>query len=244
MSALVQTEYFFEQLADAGSLDDIYTAIDSHIRGHGFERFAYHVVRPPEGPRTPFYIASYPIDWSKHYIDSNYVNVDPIGPAASATVLPFEWARLRNDRRGARQRRVFFGEAGEFGLTDGVTIPLHGPGNCLATFNLAGCGDAQNFESLWKSARHSLHITALYSHEAIVGHVLASQNFSGFHLSPRERECLAWTSRGKTAWEVSEILSLSEDTVTTYIKSAARKLGVYSKTHAVVKAIILGLIVP
>ncbi|MBF0251225.1 MAG: helix-turn-helix transcriptional regulator, partial [Alphaproteobacteria bacterium] len=64
------------------------------------------------------------------------------------------------------------------------------------------------------------------------------------HLSQREQECLTWASQGKTAWETSEILMISENTVRDYIKSACKKLGVYSKNHAIVKAMLLGLIRP
>ena len=42
----------------------------------------------------------------------------------------------------------------------------------------------------------------------------------------------------------ARILSISQDTVVQYLKSAQRKFGVYKKTHAVVKAILLGLITP
>lgn len=63
-------------------------------------------------------------------------------------------------------------------------------------------------------------------------------------LSPREREALLWSARGKTAWETAQILSLSKRTVETHLASATKKLGAVSCTHAVVKALLQGLIVP
>src|SRR3546814_15572737 len=59
-------------------------------------------------------------------------------------------------------------------------------------------------------------------------------------LTDRERDCLLWTARGKTAWEVGQILTISEETVLFHLKNATRTIGVFSKHHAVVKAIVQG----
>jgi DNA-binding CsgD family transcriptional regulator len=63
-------------------------------------------------------------------------------------------------------------------------------------------------------------------------------------LSDREKACLSWTAAGKSSWEISRILSISENTVVFHIKNAMRKLGVTNRTLAAVKAIELGLIEP
>jgi DNA-binding CsgD family transcriptional regulator len=56
-------------------------------------------------------------------------------------------------------------------------------------------------------------------------------------LRSRELECLRWSSEGKTAWEISVLLSISERTVKKHIESAVRAMGCSGKTHAVAKAI-------
>ena len=63
-------------------------------------------------------------------------------------------------------------------------------------------------------------------------------------LSPREREVLLWTAKGKTGWEIAQILHLAERTVTFHIENAKIKLGAASRTQAVVTALSLGLIRP
>ena len=63
-------------------------------------------------------------------------------------------------------------------------------------------------------------------------------------LTTRERECLLWTSRGKTNWEVGEILSISSETVRFHLKNAMNKMGVYSQHHAAVRAIMRSMIFP
>ncbi len=60
-------------------------------------------------------------------------------------------------------------------------------------------------------------------------------------LTPRELECLIWSADGKTSWEISEILSVSERTVNAHLGRAIRKLGVVSRTQAVAAAMRRGL---
>jgi DNA-binding CsgD family transcriptional regulator len=61
-------------------------------------------------------------------------------------------------------------------------------------------------------------------------------------LTKRELDVLSWTSQGKTAWEVSVILGMSEKTVNFHIGNAMRKLGVSSKHQAVLKCVAAGLL--
>lgn len=51
-----------------------------------------------------------------------------------------------------------------------------------------------------------------------------------------------WTAEGKTSAEAGIILGLKERTVNHYIQSAMHKLGASNKTHAVAKAICIGLL--
>ncbi len=61
-------------------------------------------------------------------------------------------------------------------------------------------------------------------------------------LTPRELECLQWTMEGKTAWEVGEILAISERTAVLHAQNAMHKLGCSTKHQAVLKALRLGLL--
>jgi LuxR family quorum sensing-dependent transcriptional regulator len=61
-------------------------------------------------------------------------------------------------------------------------------------------------------------------------------------LSTREREVLQWAAEGKTEWEIGTILGLSEHTADKFIRSARSKLNAENRTHAVARAMRLGLI--
>lgn len=61
-------------------------------------------------------------------------------------------------------------------------------------------------------------------------------------LSPRERECLIWTSRGKSSSDIGAILDLSPRTVDSYLEKACGKLKVRTRIEAVATAVRLGLV--
>jgi LuxR family quorum sensing-dependent transcriptional regulator len=72
--------------------------------------------------------------------------------------------------------------------------------------------------------------------------VSAQPNKLDSPLTERERECLVWTSSGKTSVEIARILGLSEHTVNHYLNNAARKLDAVNRTQAVALAIRHGFI--
>lgn len=61
-------------------------------------------------------------------------------------------------------------------------------------------------------------------------------------LSKREIEVLKWTAIGKTSWEVSSILAISERTVNFHVGNIANKLGVSGRRAACSMALSRGLI--
>jgi LuxR family quorum sensing-dependent transcriptional regulator len=56
-------------------------------------------------------------------------------------------------------------------------------------------------------------------------------------LTTRELEVLGWVARGKSAWEIGEILKITKRTVDEHAATAVRKLGAASRVHAVALAV-------
>jgi len=61
-------------------------------------------------------------------------------------------------------------------------------------------------------------------------------------LSKRETEILGWVYHGKTNIEIGELLSISGFTVKNHIKNILEKLEAANRTHAVAKAVSIGII--
>lgn len=70
-----------------------------------------------------------------------------------------------------------------------------------------------------------------------------NSNFGAIpNLSKREQEVLTWSKRGKSSWEISAILNISERTVNFHVNNIMQKLNAVSRTQAVAVAIERGLI--
>lgn len=89
-----------------------------------------------------------------------------------------------------------------------------------------------------------LQLLAVYAQETAVRVLLPEDEPKGPvpHLTPREREVLAWTREGKSAWAVGQILAMSEHTVNYHLRNVMRKLAVSSKHTAILRALSLGLL--
>jgi DNA-binding CsgD family transcriptional regulator len=86
-------------------------------------------------------------------------------------------------------------------------------------------------------------ILANYFHS----HILRINGLDSEHellISARELDCLKWTAAGKTAWEASVILGISERTVRFHLNMAREKLKCATTTQAVAKAVANQLIDP
>ena len=91
--------------------------------------------------------------------------------------------------------------------------------------------------ALNRDEKAALHLVAIYAHAR--ARALIAPSADGrkqTRLSAREIECLKWSSAGKTAWEIGQILSISERAVEKYIGSAGAKLNTVNKVHAVAEA--------
>jgi DNA-binding CsgD family transcriptional regulator len=63
-----------------------------------------------------------------------------------------------------------------------------------------------------------------------------------FHpFSPREVEVLHWLKSGKTSWDMSVIMKISERTVNYHVNNIMHKLNVMNRSQAVSEAARLGL---
>jgi DNA-binding CsgD family transcriptional regulator len=61
-------------------------------------------------------------------------------------------------------------------------------------------------------------------------------------LSPRQLEILTWSARGKTYWEIAQILGIGYDSVHAHTNTFKLKLNAVNITHAVARGYELGLI--
>lgn len=128
--------------------------------------------------------------------------------------------------------------AGDFGIECGVTVPLHVRRSewCFFSFTRYEKTDIVDLEHTVSEMSH-----AAQSVISVMDRLLFPANNQA-KLTAREKEVLKWAAIGKTSWEISAILMISERTVNFHISEAAQKLGVRGRRAACTTAMAQGLI--
>jgi len=215
------------------------------LASYGFDQFAYLGLHLPDTSLAePVLVHSFSDEWIERYVSNNYATVDPVVERGLASVIPFGWGGNKYRKVMGSESRKMMDEASDFGLSRGFTVPIHGARGELAVLSVALPEKSSEAQKRIVAFGHEVQILGLHFHAHLGEKIFSEGLKKHVTLSKREGECLLWAAQGKTAWETSEILKISDHTVREYIKSACRKLGVFSKNHAVVKAIMLGLIKP
>lgn len=150
---------------------------------------------------------------------------------------PVDWAsrdRLRLEIRLMEQ------ESGGTGNARAASFNLASLRGETALFAAAGPANA---DDAWPPVPLVAEWRALgkYFHSHILrlnGH----DTFESLLISARELDCLKWTAAGKTAWEASKILGISERTVIFHLNAVRKKMDCATTTQAVAKAVATQLI--
>ncbi|GLS36874.1 LuxR family transcriptional regulator [Mesorhizobium tianshanense] len=175
-------------------------------------------------------VNGWPGEWYEHYMAAGYYRHDPCATLCRGAIEPFLWRDVYHGLTNSNARRVM-DEAKEFGLRDGICIPIQDAFGDPACVTVAG-----SEIDLAPAARCTIHALARHAYSAAERLIGNSRRQPRQKLSEREREILQWVAGGKTAWEVSRILGISENTVTTHQRNIKQKLNAANVVHAIVEA--------
>lgn len=181
---------------------------------------------------------SYPEEWKERYVKMGYDKIDPIIKRSRNRIDAVQWSEVYRDAGTTENERRVLDEAAAFGLKSGVTVPLHGPAGRFTIMSFAQPWDRE-FQN--RTITY-LQLAALHFHVRITEFGNLNRLNHVNMLSVREKECMIWTARGKSSWEIGTILGISANTVNFHLKNAMRKLDTASRTAAAIKATNLGII--
>lgn len=224
----------FENFSSAANLEQLCGKFRDVIGDIGRFYYALGRFRPHTSREEGVLMVHYPEDWQKHYHSKRYIDIDPTIDSMSDRNAPYGWDKLSDLDAGRQQ---LFNDVRDLGVVAGLTVPIHlADGTTfLASFAAQDAGAAQRHRSY-------LGLIAAQFLERHTTLLNASRPAAG--LTIRERDCLTWTARGKSAWEIGVVLSISENTVNFHLKNACAKLDSKGRMLAVVKAIMMGVITP
>ena len=237
---------YIEGLNVASSVEEIHQLCDEFCTSFGFDAFLFALRVPTSFTNSQMILINgFPAPWSEHYFELDYLPKDPTVAYCTKNILPLKWHSLSENTNNSDFETQVMQEASDFGLRNGVSVPVHSPNG---EFGILSCSIDQQNKAASNHVNDStlyVQLIANYVHEAVRSVFgLNTSLTTKTRLTDREKECLLWAAEGKTAWETSQILNVSERTVNFHLTNTTKKLSVSNRPQAVAKAVFTGLISP
>lgn len=239
LSLVIETQRSF---ASASSIEELNVCCSKVTQTLGFHSFVYALRVPTNFANAQvIMLDGYPEGWVKRYFEAGHSEADPVITWCLNQVVPIRWSDLELEP-GSHAERVMF-EAAEYGLRDGVTMPVHSPQGELGILSLSLDALPLVAAPLTERALPYVHLLASHLHQAVRRISGLEQNYDR-KLTLRENECLRWTADGKTSSEIAQLLGISESTVNFHLANAMQKLDVVNRQQGVAKATLRRMIHP
>lgn len=243
--AFQNLQYFSEHQRHMSTLDEVKILCDKFSEMVGFEYYLFGICRPTSlsAPEISS-ITNYPDAWIKTYFESSFQSNDPVVRYCFENVTPIRWDQLLElDDYLTPGAEQILAQAAEVGLAHGISIPLRSHNGDFAIFSLASAS-GQDIDARFEKVLPIAHAFCIELFGTVMRINMNSAPKKKDNLTPREVECLFWACEGKTTWEISKIIDVTERTVIFHLTSATKKLGAVNRQHAVAKAMASGLIKP
>ncbi|TAN61617.1 LuxR family transcriptional regulator [bacterium] len=171
---------------------------------------------------------NYPAEWLETYNSKKLYEKDPVilhQSRHSGVQLWSDTYKMYDDKIYSE----FIDEAADYDIRYGVSGGVH-----TAHDGMASIITFSNKKNCFK-AHHKAILTVLtpHIHQAMTRLVHNSKKELLSSLTPRENEILKWMVEGKTNWEISVILGISERTASFHVQNIEEKLNAVNKIHAV-----------
>jgi len=235
--------HFLEAIDKCSDTQQAFDVLQKHLAILGLDRVVYSLITDNpvfQQKRGHGILKNYPEDWMSYYKSKDYFHVDPVIKVIKQQSGAFHWGDLPQIKSNLQKKEILLmNEAKDATLYDGIGISIHEAGRII------GMGAASSSGKIDKDSVMLGLVNAMCCNfHAFYYKKSRKTSTETINLSQREVDILAFTAEGKTQSEIAQILVISENTVKAYFKRIYDKLGVNSKTLAVVKALSYGLIAP
>ncbi len=183
----------------------------------------------------PFVYVNASEDFVRHYLREGLYVHDPVFALARRSNRPFRWREATDHATPAQAKTVAAFHAA--GFTHGLAVPVDRVGGVMG---IATLGRGSDFELSPEALIEIEIVTRTFF--AVCDRLRAASGAEAITLSPREMDVLSLVAEGKTNWETGQILGLSEYSIRDHMKTLSRRLQTTNRTHTVVRAMQLGLI--
>jgi len=233
---LERVQAFADDAFTVGSLGDLDLMVGEAARDFGADYFLMiHHANYAQGTPGLVRLGNYPEEFIQISRQNGHPLDDPVMEACEKTLTGFFWDGVGeviqlNERHLRRMEAVQ-----ETGLGDGYVVPAHIPGEHLGSCHFA----VERGRHLPRENSAALQSVAVFGFEA--ARRLSKERDRIWverpPLTPRQRECLILSARGKSDAVIGQLLELSPRTVNGYMEDAKRRYGVATRGQLVVSAL-------
>ncbi|MBK5376838.1 autoinducer binding domain-containing protein [Pseudomonas sp. TH43] len=227
------------QLTFAIGIDTAYPILENFSKNIGFNFCAVTVASTHHQPHfKTLEINNYSNIWKRAHEQDNDHEADPVIAHCKNSMLPFVWSKTAYAHAPNLWRALQ-----QEGLRYGWSQSFHNEEKAVrSTLSLARKNCEVSPLELYEHVGYMHFVTSRLT-ELFISTLPATAPKSKLaHLSRRELEVLQFSASGKTAYEISRILSLSERTVNYHVQNIMLKLNVCNKISAVIAAARAGII--
>lgn len=224
---------FIDEIAGMTDQCAVILRMNKELAKYGFDAWVITGLPMPGGRlEEKMLLNGWDPAWSSYYFKHNLIQDDPVGAHCFRSVGPFEWKDACYDAKAWPAAKKIMNAAADVGMRHGFCVPIHSFAGFQSVVSMAG-----EYVDLSPYAKRALHLMSIYAHDKAVSVVRQPHEPCAHVLTRREKEVLNWTAAGKTAWEVSRILGISEKTVISHLTHAARKFETPNRVATVVAAL-------
>jgi LuxR family quorum sensing-dependent transcriptional regulator len=223
----------FDLIADLDRMpdvDSILTRMQEVLSRYGVTKLLVSGLAEAQFERSVM-ASRWPAEFFALYVRNDYIRFDPIAHRGRRAAMPFEWTAADYYHDPEPRTVELMQRAADFGLEHGFVVPINTPDGFEACVGMSGA-----HLDLTARTKPLIHLVALYGYVR-VRQLVRPELSDRLPLTPREHEVLQWAARGKSAWEIGEILDIGKRTVEEHAAAAVRKLGAVNRAQAVAIAV-------
>ncbi len=228
---------FANAIRECTTLEECRVLFRGTIARYEFASFASGEIDSVERSRSMFYMVDWPKRMFDFYVNSGFVNKDPLLDEIKRLGVPFTWSTLLRDKITSRAGREMLRRLAEEGWTEGLVVPFRRSETRFGLVSIVGSRAALSADE-----KNALSLMALCLHEQArrlgptLGVALALST-----LSLRELDSLRLVARGYSDNQIAVALGIAKSTAHEHVEAAKRKLNVSNRGEAAAVGVSLGL---
>ena len=243
LSQLADLNEFIKASRGARSADDLRSLMEPVTREMGFDYYALfqQVKRFSWKKKNALALSNYPRSWLERFFHHRFHAHDPVLAASYRRGVGFLFAEVSEIVSMTERRQQVMEEFRSAGLIDGFCVPAHIPGETNGVCSFV----VHKGKDLPLANLPMAQLVGNFAYEAArillrKGEEIVRGPEERDSLTQRQLECIVLVGKGKTDWEISRVLGISEDTVTGHLNDARRRCGVSRRAELPIHALYRG----